>query len=133
MSKTGKNFALGAVFAAVAGYIAGILTAPKSGKETREDIKNVAEQTIGEVEDKLKAAHSELNILLDKAKAKTGDLKGQAQKELNGATTLAEKAKEKVRMAISSVHEGESSDKDLQKALTEAEKSIEHLKKFISK
>ena len=43
MAKTFKKFALGALFAAAIGYIAGILTAPKSGKETREDLKNAAE------------------------------------------------------------------------------------------
>ena len=43
MSK-GK-FALGALFGAVAGFVAGVLTAPKSGKETRADIKNAANKT----------------------------------------------------------------------------------------
>ena len=38
MSK-GK-FALGAVFGAVTGLVAGILTAPKSGKETRAELKS---------------------------------------------------------------------------------------------
>jgi gas vesicle protein len=40
MSK-GK-FALGAIIGAAVGVIAGFLTAPKSGKETREDIKKKA-------------------------------------------------------------------------------------------
>ena len=45
MSK-GK-FALGALFGAAAGFVAGILTAPKSGKETREDIKRTASDVKG--------------------------------------------------------------------------------------
>lgn len=40
MSK-GK-FAIGALLGAAAGFVAGILTAPKSGKETREDLKDTA-------------------------------------------------------------------------------------------
>ncbi|MCA1806602.1 MAG: YtxH domain-containing protein, partial [Actinobacteria bacterium] len=40
-NKSGK-FAIGAVFAAAAGYVTGILTAPKSGKETRKDIHDTA-------------------------------------------------------------------------------------------
>lgn len=46
MSK-GK-FALGALFGAAVGVVAGVLTAPKSGKETRADLKKKA----GEVADK---------------------------------------------------------------------------------
>jgi len=52
MSK-GK-FALGAVIGAAAGVIAGILTAPKSGKETRADIKAKAEELKAGADKKLK-------------------------------------------------------------------------------
>ncbi|HPG37209.1 YtxH domain-containing protein [Candidatus Saccharibacteria bacterium] len=40
-NKAGK-FALGAVLAGVAGYVAGILTAPKEGAKTREELKDKA-------------------------------------------------------------------------------------------
>lgn len=40
MSK--NKFAIGAIIGAAAGVVAGILTAPKSGKETRADLKNKA-------------------------------------------------------------------------------------------
>jgi gas vesicle protein len=39
---TKGKFAIGALLGAAAGFVAGILTAPKSGKETREDIKDTA-------------------------------------------------------------------------------------------
>jgi len=42
MMKKETKFGLVAAGAAVAGYVAGILTAPKSGKETRKDIKDKA-------------------------------------------------------------------------------------------
>jgi len=46
MSKdTGKKVALGALIAASVGYVAGVLTAPKSGKETRQDIKNTGRKS----------------------------------------------------------------------------------------
>ena len=47
MSKdsTGKKVAVGAVVAAAAGFVAGILTAPKSGKETREEVVDKVEST----------------------------------------------------------------------------------------
>ena len=60
MSK-GK-FALGAIIGAAAGLVAGVLTAPKAGKETRADIK-----------------------------AKAGELKADANKKLDDAKKSGEK------------------------------------------
>ena len=42
MSKRSRNFALGTAVAAAVGYLAGVLSAPKSGKETRKDIARTA-------------------------------------------------------------------------------------------
>lgn len=44
-----KDFLAGAAIGAIAGAVAGILFAPKSGKETREDIKKY----LGEMKDKI--------------------------------------------------------------------------------
>ncbi len=40
---TKMRFAVGAIIGAAAGIVAGVLTAPKSGRETRADIKAKAE------------------------------------------------------------------------------------------
>ena len=130
---TTKKFAWGTVIAAAAGYIAGILTAPKSGKETREDIKSTAAATYSAAEKQLKALHTELNQLLDQAKAKTSELKGIALSDLEKAMTLAKMAKEKTRDVLSAVHEGGAEDKDLQNAIKEANKAVEYLKKYLQK
>ena len=55
-----RKFAIGAALTAVAGYVAGVLTAPKSGKETRDDIKNKAVETYTTAEKELKKLHTEL-------------------------------------------------------------------------
>lgn len=39
-----KKLAIGALIGAAAGLVAGVLTAPKSGRETRDDIKKKAEE-----------------------------------------------------------------------------------------
>jgi gas vesicle protein len=130
---TTKKFALGTIIAAAAGYIAGVLTAPKSGKETREDIKNTAAATYSAAEKQLKALHTELNQLLDQAKAKAANLKGIALSDLEKAMTLAKMAKEKTRDVLSAVHEGGAEDKDLQTAIKEANKAVDHLKKYLQK
>ena len=44
MSNNGGKFLLGALIGAVAGAAAGLLFAPKSGKETRKDIADKAKE-----------------------------------------------------------------------------------------
>lgn len=134
MSKdTAKKFALGAVFAAIAGYIAGILTAPKSGKETREDIKNKANETYASAEKELKKLHTELGELIDKATDKLSFAKGKASDNLGEAVEKGKKAKQKAREILSSLHEGDAEDKDLKRAIDDATKAIEHLRDYLTK
>ena len=56
-----------------AGFVAGILTAPKSGKETREELKNKASELKQEAEKRTTQAKS---VAKDSAESiKTGDRK----------------------------------------------------------
>jgi gas vesicle protein len=129
-----KKWALGAIIAGIAGYLAGILTAPKSGKETRQDIKDTAQKAISEAEKELKKLHTQMTDLLGQAKQKVDTLKGNAQKELQTAMDKTAVAKEKARELLSAVHEGnDADDKDLRKAINEANQAIEHLKVYMKK
>lgn len=128
-----KRFAVGTLIAGAAGYVAGILTAPKSGKETRKDIKDAKDRTISEAEKQLKRAHTELNDLIDQAKERGEDLRGRGKSQLDDATSMASSAKGKVREMISAVREGEAEDRELQKAMKDASKAIDHLKKYLKK
>lgn len=128
-----KKFALGTLFAAAAGYLAGILTAPKSGKETREDIKDATAKGVAEAEKQLKKLHTEMSTVLNKAKDEASSLKGKAREDLDAAIAKAFGVKEKAREVLSAVHEGKADDKELKKAIEDATKSIEHLKKYITK
>lgn len=133
MKKYAKKIALTTLAAAAAGYLVGILTAPKSGKETRQDIKDTAAKGYSEAEKQLKKLHTELNQTLDEAKVKVGTLNGKAREELDAAMTAAKQGKDKAREILSAVHEGEAEDKDLQKAVKEARASLDHLKKYLTK
>lgn len=128
-----KKLAIGTAIAGVAGYLAGILTAPKSGKETRQDVKSAAIKAKTKAEKDLKKLHSDLTQLLDKAKKSALTAKTEADKDFSKAVEVAAKAKEKVREVLSSIHEGGSDDKDLQKAIDEATAAIDHLKTFVKK
>jgi gas vesicle protein len=69
--KKGTDLALGAIIGAAVGVVAGVLTAPKSGKETRDDIKQ-----------------------------KSGELKGQATKTRDDLLFKAEEIGDDVRVKV---------------------------------
>lgn len=133
MDKRTKRLAIGTVVAAAAGYIAGILTAPKSGKETRQDIKEAAERTYTTAEKELKVLHTELNQLIDEARTRGSEVTGTAKESLDKAMAIAKTAKEKTRELLSAIHEGDADDKDLQKAIQEGRKAATHLKNYLNK
>lgn len=128
-----KKVAIGAALAGVAGYVAGILTAPKSGKETREDVKEAAVKAKTAAEKQLKKLHTELSETIEKAKNSTAKLKNFANSDFEKAVTAATKAKDKAKEMLTAIHEGGADDKDLQRAIDEATKAIDHLKKFATK
>ncbi len=132
MKKTNK-FAIGTVVAAAAGYVAGILTAPKSGKDTRKDIGDAAVKVKTEAEKKLKALHSELNELLDQAKSGAKKVQKGAGDELTSIVAKAQLAKDKAREILSALHDDDANDDDLKKAIDEVKQSIHHLKAYVAK
>lgn len=132
MRRRNRNIAVGAVLAA-AGYVAGILTAPKSGKETRKDISQAAQKAKAQAERKLKKLHSELDDLMADGKRRLKDLKASAQTGLQDALNSAGRAKEKARDLLSRLHEGEAEDKDLQSAIDDVTDAVGHLKKYLKK
>lgn len=132
-SSDGKKFAFGAAIAALSGYVAGLLTAPKSGKETRQDIKDVATRSVNEAEKQLKRVHTQLNDALEEAKKQAEKLTGRARKEYDTLIEKTQSAKEKTRELLSNLHEDVAEDKELQEAMKEADKAIEHLKSFLKK
>lgn len=133
MKNPAKKLAIGTLFAAAAGYIAGILTAPKSGKETRDEIKASAQHAWSEGEKQLKQLHTELNTVLNQARQESVKLKGAAQKQYEESLDNAKKVKEKARVLLSAIHEGDTEDKDLQNAIKEAKTAIEHVKSYLKK
>lgn len=133
MAKATKNVALGTLLAGAIGYVTGILTAPKSGRETRADIGRAATKAKTEAERNLKQLHSELGQLLDQGKEKALTVKSKAKEELEAAMEKGKSAKEKARDLLSALHDGDADDKDLEKAIKEVNKAIDHLKTYLAK
>lgn len=83
MSK-GK-FALGAVFGAIVGGIAALLTAPKSGKETRQDIKNKVDEIKSETAKKAETVKKQAKDVSGDIKDQADTLKKRAENAVKGA------------------------------------------------
>ncbi len=133
MAKNTKKWALGALLAGLGGYVAGILTAPKSGKETRKDIGQAANKAKADAERTLKQLHSDLDILIEKGRQQAKNMQTAAKEQLTKLLDNAQKAKEKARVLLSALHEGDTDDKDLKKAINEVNQALEHLKDYLKK
>lgn len=130
--KNSKRFAIGAIFAASVGYLMGILTAPKSGKETRKEIADTTLESKREIEKKLKKVHSELKINIKTAQTELDAATTQINKELDKAINKAKKAEIKVKETLSALHEGTADNPELSVALTEANEALRHFKKYLA-
>lgn len=131
--KTVKRVMFGTVFAAGAGYVAGLLTAPKSGRETRDDLLDTVDHSRARIEKQLKELHTELSDLLAKAGSSGEELGWRARHELKDLTERGIDTKQKVREVLSAIHDGEADDKDLKNAVKDAHKAITHLQDFFKK
>ena len=129
-----KKIAAGtALVLAGAGYVAGILTAPKSGKETRKDITKNASKARIDAEKKLKKMHSELNDLIKEGESRSKKLKSAGKKELDDAVAKAKVAKTKAKELLSALHNGDADDPNLQAVIEEVKLAQKNLVTYLKK
>jgi gas vesicle protein len=134
MSKTdGKSVIAAVVIGAAAGYVAGILTAPKSGKETRADIKNVTDKYVADAQAKLQSIREDLSSLIEEASDKAKLYSDKGKKEVAALVEKAKSAQVKAKTVLGAVKNGEAEDKDLQKALNDANNAKDHLAEYLKK
>src|SRR5581483_6695107 len=101
-----RRAALASTLAAAAGYVTGILTAPKSGKDTRQDIKLAADKAGSEAEKDLRRAQAELDAAVTAAKANSSKLGKKAQAELNELLEKAKDSKTKSGQVLTAIRAG---------------------------
>lgn len=130
--KNSRRLAISAIFAASVGYLMGILTAPKSGKDTRKELASSTNASKREIEVKLKKVHRDLLKQLKLAQEDIDSATTQINVELNKAITKAKEAEKKVKETLSALHEGTADNPELNDALTEANRALEHFKKYLS-
>jgi gas vesicle protein len=93
------KFVLGAFLGAVVGWTVGVLTAPKSGKATRADIKVKAEAIKRETTKSLTSAEDNLNEFSD-------DMKAKAVKAVEVARDKGDEIKSLTETAIDGAKKG---------------------------
>ena len=133
MKSTDKKIALGTVIGIAAGFIAGILTAPKSGKETRKDIKDASSKVINEAEKRLKVLYAELDEAIVKATQKAKTYKGKGRDKLDQLVDKAKDAKQKAKDMLSAIRSGDAEDPDLKEAIAQSIEAKNHLLDYLKK
>lgn len=88
---TKNKFALGALIGAAAGIIAGVLTAPKSGKETRADIRDKADELKGEAAKRVDEVKTKSTDAVDDLVDKADTYKTRGERTIEGAIEGAKK------------------------------------------
>ena len=128
---TGRKLAIGTALAGAVGYVTGVLTAPKSGKATREDIAGTAEEIKETAEEQLRTLSAELQDLIKETKVKTIALSSQARKDFDEAVVRAKDAQNKASTVLRSVKAGEADDPQLNKAIKQARQAKKNLDKYL--
>jgi gas vesicle protein len=125
-----RKIAVGSAIAAGVGYLAGVLTAPKSGKETRSGIANKAGDMKDSLVFQLEDLEDQLKSKIKDAKNKTMALSSSARAEFSEAVIRAKDAQNKAAHVLKAVKNGESSDTDLNRAIKQARQALKNLEKY---
>ena len=94
---------LGILFGAAAGVIAGVLTAPRSGSETREQLRAKAQETKGRAKDQLatqkKIATEKIDHTIEKSKQVVGRAADSTRDTIDKVADKAKQATDKAKTA----------------------------------
>lgn len=135
MSKqeTTMNVVLGLAIGLTAGYVAGILTAPKSGKETRQDIKDATDHAVKLAQEKIRTLQAQVSELAEVAAARAKSLSARGKQELDELVENAKDKQYKAKAVLAAVKDGDADDPELRKAVESANDAKESLANFLKK
>ncbi len=106
------SFVRGTIIGAAIGTVAGILLAPKSGRETRQDLKRKAKYLRQDATKRVEQMRRDLGGRIDELKTVAKDLRGEAREESQALIERAEHLKEDLRTSASRIGRNGSKLKD---------------------
>ncbi len=132
MSKNSGKFLLAGVLGAVAGAIGGLLLAPKSGKETREDIARMAKEISDQLKNEASTTSARVKevfgVASDEAKQKYMEIRDSLFAKVAAVKSAGEEIdKERYAQIVDDVVESFKSD--LEGAKSGVKKMSEQMKK----
>ena len=131
MKKNSRNIVVGAILVGAASYLAGILTAPKKGKETREDIRHASVNFKISLEKSLKKLYADSSKQLDRALNVKQDLTRQTKKELDLLIASVRHAKDKIKVYLTALRDGDIEEEEITLLLSDGRDNTERLKYFV--
>jgi gas vesicle protein len=108
-----STFLKGTIIGAAVGAIAGILLAPKSGKETQADIKRKVKGTYDDILHRLEAMSEDVSGRVDSLKEAAKELQGEAKEESQELIRRAEVLKQDLRVSATNLTQSGVQTKDL--------------------
>lgn len=128
-----KRMAIVTGLAAAAGYVAGVLTAPSSGKETRQHLKDATNKSVAQAEKEIRRLQTEISGLVEDMNERRADLSRKSAQQVEDLIDSAKTARDKARDVLTAVRSGEAEDKDLKRAVAEANKRLDSVRKYLKK
>lgn len=130
--KTVKTAAVAGLVGVGVGLTVGYLTAPKSGKETRADIARKSREIRDDLAERYQELHESLAEAIEAGMAQVSELSGSSKRALQDLIDRAKDAEFKAVNVYRAVKNGESDDKNLDRALNHANKAKNDLKKYLN-
>lgn len=132
MGKDVKNVGMALIVGLSAGYALGILTAPKSGKDTRDDLKEVGSKAYKAAEARLKGSYEDLSEVIANASRQTKKLGAKGRAELDDLLAAAHDAQGRVKQLITSVRRGDATEDQFEDVVKAAQVAKDKLEDFIA-
>jgi gas vesicle protein len=131
MKKSSRNLIIGAAALGAVSYIAGILTAPKKGSETIDDIRHASVKAKIGLEKSLKKLYSDSSKQIERALNVNQNLTAQTKKELDSLVSALKKVKESIKIYLTSIRDGDIEENEITLLLTDGRNNAQRLKLFV--
>ena len=130
MLKKLRNLYFVASLVGLMGYLLGLLTAPKSGRELRREMKSTGRKNLSLLEKQLKAQYSDLNLQLQELESRMDVSSKIVTESINKYIVDARILQKKSKHLLSALHDGVASDDELIRVIKELKNLKTSIKKY---